>query len=466
MAEVGELAAARDPILIVGGGLGGLTTALALAQRGWRTRVLEGAPEFGAIGYGIQFGPNVFHVLDRLGVGEAVREASDSPAALLMLDALSGAEVTRIPTGASFRARFTHPYIIIHRIDLHNILLEAAKRADAIELVPEAMVTGFEDQGDRVAVTTMDGRRFEGAALIGADGLGSRIRAQLIGDGAPRLTGYVAHRTILPAAAIPDGASRDHVVLWGGPGYHVVHYPLRHGAVFNVVAVFRTATFADKLDAQAYRSELEKTYRTAQPAMQALLAMMDVERRWAIADRDPIRHWSHGRVALLGDAAHPTLQSLAQGACMAIEDGFCLAAEIELADGDFAAAFRRLPGIAAHPHRAGDARSRARSGNSFTPRTLPARCATAPPPIGTRRTCSAAWRGSMTARRFPRRPPAEARERCEPANLVAPIEPAPKGPIFAGTLDVSPFVDSIAGPANQRNRLNQPLGPWPSTSPF
>ena len=341
MAEVGELPAARDPILIVGGGLGGLTTALALAQCGWRTRVLEGATEFGAIGYGIQFGPNVFHVLDRLGVGEAVREASDSPAALLMLDALSGAEVTRIPTGASFRARFTHPYIIIHRIDLHNILLEAAKRADAIELVPEAMVTGFEDQGDRVAVATMDGRRFEGAALIGADGLGSRIRAQLIGDGAPRLTGYVAHRTILPAAAIPDGASRDHVVLWGGPGYHVVHYPLRHGAVFNVVAVFRTATFADKLDARAYRSELEKTYRTAQPAMQALLAMMDVERRWAIADRDPMRHWSHGRVALLGDAAHPTLQSLAQGACMAIEDGFCLAAEIELADGDFAAAFRR-----------------------------------------------------------------------------------------------------------------------------
>ena len=355
MAEVGELPAARDPILIVGGGLGGLTTALALAQCGWRTRVLEGATEFGAIGYGIQFGPNVFHVLDRLGVGEAVREASDSPAALLMLDALSGAEVTRIPTGASFRARFTHPYIIIHRIDLHNILLEAAKRADAIELVPEAMVTGFEDQGDRVAVTTTDGRRFEGAALIGADGLGSRIRAQLIGDGAPRLTGYVAHRTILPAAAIPDGASRDHVVLWGGPGYHVVHYPLRHGAVFNVVAVFRTATFADKLDAQAYRSELEKTYRTAQPAMQALLAMMDVERRWAIADRDPMRHWSQR-------------PRRAPWRCRASDAAIAGARRVH---GDrrrllsrcgnracrrrFRGGFSALSGVAAHPHRAGDA---------------------------------------------------------------------------------------------------------------
>jgi 3-hydroxybenzoate 6-monooxygenase len=330
-----------DPILIVGGGLGGLTAALALAQRGWRTRVLEGAPEFGAIGYGIQFGPNVFHVFDRLGVGDAVRAASDSPPALLMLDALGGEEVTRIPTGPSFRARFTHPYIVIHRIDLHNILLEAARRSDAIELVPEAMVAGFADDGDRIVANTADGQSFAGAALIGADGLGSRIRAQLVNEGAPRLAGYVAHRTIVPMAAVPDGVRRDVVVLWGGPGYHVVHYPLRHGAVFNIVAVLRTATFADKLDAAAYRAELEKTYRTAHPTMQALLALMDVERRWAIADRDPIRHWGRGRVALLGDAAHPTLQSLAQGACMAIEDGLCLAEEIALAEGDCAAAFRQ-----------------------------------------------------------------------------------------------------------------------------
>jgi 2-polyprenyl-6-methoxyphenol hydroxylase-like FAD-dependent oxidoreductase len=333
--------AREDPILIVGGGLGGLTAALALAQRGWRTRVLEGAPEFGAIGYGIQFGPNVFHVFDRLGVGEAVRQASDSPPALLMLDALSGEEVTRIPTGPSFRARFTYPYIIIHRIDVHNILLDAARRTPAIELVPDAMVSGFADHGDRVVATTTDGRCFEGAALIGADGLGSRVRAQLLDEGAPRLAGYVAHRTIVPSAEIPAGVARDLVVLWGGPGYHVVHYPLRHGALFNIVAVFRTATFADRLDARAYRCELEKTYRTAHPAMQALLTMMDVERRWAIADRDPTRHWSRGRVALLGDAAHPTLQSLAQGACMAIEDGFCLAEEIDLAGGDFPAAFRQ-----------------------------------------------------------------------------------------------------------------------------
>jgi 3-hydroxybenzoate 6-monooxygenase len=130
-------------------------------------------------------------------------------------------------------------------------------------------------------------------------------------------------------------------VLWGGPGYHIVHYPLRHGSGFNIVAVFRTSTYAEKGDAQGHRRELERTYRDAHPAMQALLALMDLERRWAISDRDPIRHWHKGRAVLLGDAAHPTLQSLAQGACMAIEDGVCLAESIQAARGDLEGAFRQ-----------------------------------------------------------------------------------------------------------------------------
>jgi salicylate hydroxylase len=330
-----------DPIIIVGGGLGGLTAALALARHGRPVRVLEGAPEFGAIGYGIQFGPNVFHVFERIGVADQVRAVSDSPPAVLMLDALSGEEVTRVPTGASFRERFKYPYIIVHRIDLHNVLLDACRKSGPIELVPDAMVTGFEDRGDDVAVTTLDGRTFTGAALIGADGLGSNTRSQIRREGQPRLNGYVAHRTIVPMTEVPDGVQRDVVVLWAGPGCHIVHYPLRHGAAFNIVAVFRTASFAEKSDTRAYRAELERTYRPAHPTMKALLAMMDLERRWAVSDRDPIQQWSQGRVALIGDAAHPTLQSLAQGACMAIEDGICLGELIHLADGDFAAAFRQ-----------------------------------------------------------------------------------------------------------------------------
>ena len=164
-----------EPILVVGGGLGGLTTALALARRGREVRVLEGAPEFGAIGYGIQFGPNVFHVFDRIGLMEQVLAVSDTPAAVLMWDALDGSELVRIPTGASLQARFGYPYIIVHRIDLHNVLLDACRGSDAIELVADAMVNGFEDRGNGVAVTTADGRSFSGAAIVAADGIRSIV---------------------------------------------------------------------------------------------------------------------------------------------------------------------------------------------------------------------------------------------------------------------------------------------------
>ncbi len=331
-----------DPILIVGGGLGGLTTALALARRGIRARVLEGAPEFGAIGYGIQFGPNVFHVFDRIGVTDAVLAKADCPPAVLMRDAFTGDVLVTIPTGASFRARFKHPYIIVHRIDLHDVLLDACKRAAEIELVADAMVTAFEDRGDRVAVTTADRRSFEGAALVAADGFRSLVRAKLIGDGEPRPIGYVAHRTIVPMAELSADVHREHVVLWGGPGFHIVHYPLRHGTLFNIVAVFRTSTHAEKGDIASHRAELERTYRDAHPAMRALVAMIDFGWRRPIGDRDPVRHWSKGRVVLLGDAAHAPLQSLAQGACMAIEDGLCLAELIHAAGGDYASAFRRF----------------------------------------------------------------------------------------------------------------------------
>jgi len=333
----------KNPIIIiVGGGLGGLTAALALARRNWPVRVLEGAPEFGAIGYGIQFGPNVFHVFDRIGVSEAVLEKADSPPAVLMFDALNGKEVTRVPTGRpSFRERFNYPYIIIHRIDLHNVLLDACRRNPLVALEPNAMVTQFEDRGDGVAARTEDGRGFQGAALIGADGIRSRTRAQLFNDGDPLPNGFMGFRTIVPMADVTCDVQRDIVALWGGPGFHMVHYPLRHGTLFNIVAVFRRSAHAERGDVAAYRAELEHTYRNAHPTMKALLAMLDLDRRQAVGDRDPIRHWHKGRAVLLGDAAHPTLQSLAQGACMAIEDGSCLADCIAAANGDYEAAFRR-----------------------------------------------------------------------------------------------------------------------------
>ena len=196
---------------------------------------------------------------------------------------------------------------------------------------------------------------------------------------------------------MPDPVPRQNVYLWAGPGFHIVHYPLRHGTLFNIVAVYRTATFAGKLDRGRHRAEVARTYAGTHPAMQAMLAMMDLERRWPIADRDPIRQWHQGRVALVGDAAHPTLQSLAQGACMAIEDGVCLAALIDLADGDFRARLCAIsrPSAACAPPACSS--NHAICGTSIMPRASPAMSCARPSRTAPRTTCSAAWPGFMTA---------------------------------------------------------------------
>lgn len=330
------------PIVIAGGGIGGLATALALGRKGIPVRVIEQAKEIGGIGYGIQLGPNVFPMFDRLGLSEIVKREADFPQAAVWFDAFSGEEVTRVDTTPAILKRFGHPYIIIHRGDLHNILMDACSKVDAISFSTGSAVTGFEDRGEGVVVKTADGNETDGAALIGADGIRSRVRAQLFGAGEPHYIGWVAHRTTIPIDQVPEGVNTDIVALWGGEGFHIVHYPLRHGKLFNIVTVFRTPTYAQKVDATGYKAEIDKTYARAHPVMKQLIEMTALDWRGAVADRQPIRHWTKGRVVLLGDAAHSTLQSLAQGACMAIEDGVCLAELIALSRGNFEAAFHQF----------------------------------------------------------------------------------------------------------------------------
>ncbi len=336
----------RDlPILVVGAGLGGVAAALGLARKGRRVRILEATAELGVIGYGIQLGPNVFRMFRELGVEEAVLKHSHFPPDVMMLDALSGEEVMKVDARAPFRERFGDPYVAIHRVDLHGCLLDACKGLDNVEIMPSTELASFEDLGDRVRATSKDGRVIEGAALIGADGLGSTVRAKLVKEEPPRPIGYVAHRTIVPWDKAPASVRRDEVILWGGPGFHIVQYPLRDKTLFNIVAVFKTPDIHQRADAETYRKVLMETYANAHPSMLEMLAMMDVERRWVLADRDPVRHWSKGRVTMLGDAAHPTLQSYAQGACMAIEDAVVLASSVDAAKGDFETAFRNYENV-------------------------------------------------------------------------------------------------------------------------
>ncbi|MDB5515978.1 MAG: 3-hydroxybenzoate-6-hydroxylase [Tardiphaga sp.] len=328
-----------NQVLIVGGGLGGLSTALALGRKGMAVRLLEQSEQIGAIGYGIQMGPNVFPAFEQLGIADAVRKQSHMPSALLMLDAYSGEQLAAVPFDAAFRNRFSEPYVAIHRVDLHNILLDACRTLPNVQLDQSVTVSEFHDLGDRVRVSTADGKFFEGVALIGADGLRSVVRSQMHPRDEPRSIGYVAHRTIVPMESVPGNVRRDEVVLWAGPAFHIIYYPLRRCTELNIVAVFKTDTYAQKKDPEAHKAELRNIYRDTHPEMQAVLGLMDLSRRWPLADRDPIRHWGKGRVTLLGDSAHATLQSLAQGAGMAIEDAVYLAALLDVADGDIASAF-------------------------------------------------------------------------------------------------------------------------------
>jgi salicylate hydroxylase len=328
------------PVLIVGGGIGGLAAALALAQKRVRSRVLEQASEFKEIGAGIQLGPNVFRLFDRLGLTEAVSRIATFPPSLLMLDCVTAEVVTRIPLGPEFIDRFHHPYALIHRADLLDCLLEACRRSDLITLETSRKVASFRDHGDRVTVATEEGVAYEGAALIGADGLWSTIRALLLNDVKPRVSGHIAYRAVIPTEAVPEDMRWPDMAFWAGERTHLVHYPIRAGKLTNLVAVFHSSKYEEGWDSYGDPSELHERFALTSEPVRRMLSKIETWRMWVLCDREPVKCWTRGRVALLGDAAHPMLQYLAQGGCMAVEDAMCIADQVEPAGGDFEAAFQ------------------------------------------------------------------------------------------------------------------------------
>ena len=323
-------------ILITGGGIGGVSAALALARQGFSVRVLERAAEFGEIGYGLQLGPNAFQTLERLGVRDFMERTAFFPNNLIMQDAVSGKEISRIHLRDKFLKKYDRPYAVIHRSDLHGALLGGCRALpELVSLEVNSGLKSFRQDGEgkgRVQVTLEDGREIEGDLLVCADGLRSVGRQAIIGDGEPRVSGHIARRGVVPLDDVTDRRFIDDMVVWAGPNLHLVQYRLRGGTVLNNVCVIESEEFKQGKADWGGMDEVLRTFEGTVPYVRDALKFISPERAWAMCDRDPHSGWTQGNVTLLGDAAHPTLQYLAQGACMAMEDGEVLAAKLAQRD--------------------------------------------------------------------------------------------------------------------------------------
>lgn len=327
-----------QPILIAGGGIGGFAAALALAKRGFKVQVLEQAPEIGEIGAGIQLGPNAFNAFDALGIGDRARARAVYTDYMVMHDALDEYRVGRIETGDAFRKRFGNPYAVIHRADIHSSLVEGAQENGDIEIITNCRITDVAQDENGVTVTDQNGQTYAGQALIGADGVKSVVREKYVGDLA-LVTGHVVYRAVVPKAEFPEDLQWNAASIWVGPNCHLVHYPLRGGEEYNVVVTFHSREQEEWGVKDGSKEEVLSYFQNVCPKARQLIELPKSWKRWATADRDPIDQWTYGRMTLLGDAAHPTTQYMAQGACMAMEDAVTLGEALRISDNNITQAF-------------------------------------------------------------------------------------------------------------------------------
>ena len=322
----------RDRILIAGGGIGGLAAALALAQKNIPSLVLEKASQLGEIGAGIQLGPNAFHCFDRLGVGETARQMAVYIDQLRLMDSMADGEICHIDLGEAFRRRYGNPYAVVHRGDLHGVLLTACREHPLIGLEVSSEVTGYDQDARTVTARLGNGITVTGAALIGADGLWSNVRQQVVGDGVPRVSGHTTYRSVIPTEQMPEDLRWNAATLWAGPKCHIVHYPLSGWKVFNLVVTYHNDAPEPVAGKPVSMEEVQAGFTHICGRAQSIISHGRDWRLWVLCDRDPVDNWLDGRVALLGDAAHPMMQYMAQGACMAMEDAVCLADSLAKTD--------------------------------------------------------------------------------------------------------------------------------------
>ena len=294
--------------------------------------MIEQAAEFAEIGAGLQLAPNALRCLDRLQVLQDVSRDAVFPRQLLMMDALSGERITSVALGDKFRDRYGYPYAVMHRSDLHAHLLQFCRGSPLVTLETSRAVVAIEEGEGFARARCADGTQYEAALLVGSDGLHSRVRRALGDEADPVCEEYVAYRGTVPTARITDAAGTDSMVGWVGPEMHLIQYPVRRGELFNQVAVFRSPSYRPDGDDWGTAAELEAKFAPLHRLVRAALETINRDRRWTMHDRPPLGDWVRGRIVLLGDAAHPMLQYVAQGACQALEDAVCLAEMLDRHD--------------------------------------------------------------------------------------------------------------------------------------
>jgi len=336
--------AGTQPVLIAGGGIGGLAVALGLAQKGIRSVLLEKASVLGEIGAGIQLAPNAFHAFDYLGVGEAARAMAVYVDQLRLMDASTAEEICHVDLGDSFRSRFGNPYAVVHRGDLHGVFLKACRDSELIDLRVSSEVVGYDQDGSSVTARLASGSSVTGSLLIGADGLWSNIRKQVAGDGQPRVSGHTTYRSVIPTEQMPEDLRWNAATLWAGPKCHLVHYPLSGWKVFNLAITCHNDAPEPVAGKSVSEEEVMKGFAHIHERALAIIRHGTNWKLWVLCDRDPTERWIDGRVVLLGDAAHPMLQYFAQGACQAMEDAVCLSHMLGNHPGDQAAALEKYRG--------------------------------------------------------------------------------------------------------------------------
>jgi 2-polyprenyl-6-methoxyphenol hydroxylase-like FAD-dependent oxidoreductase len=315
-----------NKVAIVGGGIGGLTAALALLRQGIDVEVFEQAPQLKELGAGVQISANGTRVLNALGLGPAIERVGVIVAGKEIRLWNTGQTWKLFDLGAVSVERYGFPYMMFHRGDLHGVLVDAIEREKSGVLRLDHKCVAVEQSADGVQIEFENGSRASAPILIGADGVQSRVRARLFGADRPEFTGIVAWRGLIPRASVPAGVKMEIGTNWVGPGGHVVHYPVRGGALLNLVGLLdRDDWRVESWTVRGSIDEFANDFRGWHADVQAMIHAVDIPYKWALFSRPPMPRWTFGRVSLLGDACHSMLPMLAQGAVMALEDGFVLA---------------------------------------------------------------------------------------------------------------------------------------------